>query len=128
MLLYHGSNENFAELENKFVFFATEKTFASDYGEVKTFKINSTKIFDTCNKEHVLELLANVGRIIDTYDDTVYSDYETYENSSIFGSDTWELFERYLNEIKKLGYDTVIIYEGGYKNYVTLKGNFEMIN
>lgn len=128
MILFHGSSENFSELKNEYVFFSTDESFAKDYGDVKTFKVKSTKVFDSCNKENVLELLGYVGEIIDSYDDAVYKDYDTYKNSSLFGSDTWELFERYLKQIKNLGYDTVIIYEGGYKNYVTLKGNFEMTN
>lgn len=126
MILYHGSTNDFTELSKEFVFFSTSKDFAENYGIVKEFKINAMNVFDSLNQEHIEQLINSVGALYDAYDEVFYEGWEEYKNHPYFDSDTWEIIEPHLNVIKRLGYDTVIIYEGGCQNYITLNGGFEI--
>ena len=117
-IVYHG-RENHNMIPENVVFFSTDKAFSSDYGTVKQYTLNLNNPFGTCSKSDIEALINNVGSLVDGYDDTEYLNYKSLDESGLLGSDTWELFERYMDNIKSMGYDGMIIYEGGTQNYVS---------
>lgn len=123
LILYRGSD--FEQLSNarKAVFFSSSESFASSYGTVRKYSVNIDTPFDTSSKEDIMKLLSVVGSVTDSYDDMEYESYEELEMSGLLYADTWEIFEPHMNKIESMGYDGMIIYEGGIQNYVTFKSN-----
>jgi len=116
-LVYHGSNKHQIE-NNSVVFYSESKLFASGYGNVTEHNIEIIDIFDTGNKEHVEDLLSKVGYLFDGYSKQEFETWQEYEAANLIASDTWETFEDHINLIKGMRYNGMIIYEGGYKNYI----------
>lgn len=125
MILYHGTDNhlNF----NNVTFFSTCENFASDYGEVKEYKVKLGNVFDTLNNEHVNLLLNYTGEIVDLYDNRVFKTFSEYQSSSNFALDTWEIFEQYIDVIKSIGFDSIRIFEGGIENFATFNKTFEVL-
>lgn len=126
-IVYHGDeNKN---IKHDLVFFSTDRNFASDYGDVESYHLTINNPFHTCEKEHVERLLDLMGLLVDSYDNAEYQSYADLEASSLMYTDTWELFEPHINRIKSLGYDGMILYEGGIENYLSFKSNqYSVIN
>ncbi|PFJ33195.1 hypothetical protein [Bacillus thuringiensis] len=126
--VFHG-RKNHNELRENIVFFSSNEEFSKDYGDVKTYKLTFKNPFHTCSEKDVTHLLSQLSVLVDSYDDSEYRNYEELENAGLLYSDTWELFEPYMNQIKRLGYDGMIIYEGGVENYVSFSLNqYRLVN
>lgn len=125
--VYRGAEEH-SNSGSVPVFFSSSEDFAKDYGPVKTYSISLSQPFDTTSKEDVEVLLSKVGKVVDGYTGISYSSYKELEESGLLGHDTWELFEPFMNQIERLGYDGMIIYEGGIQNYVTFSDkNYQVL-
>lgn len=116
--VFHG-RKNHDELREDIVFFSSSEDFSKDYGDVKSYQLTFKNPFHTCSEKDVTHLLIQLNVLVDSYDNSEYRSYEEIVNSGLLYSDTWELFEPHMNQIKRLGYDGLIIYEGGVENYVS---------
>ncbi|MFJ8528602.1 hypothetical protein [Bacillus sp. NPDC094106] len=117
-MVYHG-RENHGEINDNVVFFSSNKDFSRDYGEVKRYNLALKNPFDSCSKKDIEFLLNMVGVIVDSYDDLEYRNYDDIEKTGLLYADTWSMFESYMSQIERLGYDGMIIYEGGIQNFVS---------
>lgn len=126
--VFHGK-KNHDELREDIVFFSSSEDFSKDYGDVKTYQLTFKNPFHTCSEKDVTHILGRLNVLVDSYDDSEYRSYEELGNSGLLYSDTWELFEPYMNQIKRLGYDGMIIYEGGVENYVSFDSDqYRLVN
>ena len=125
---YHGTNTEFIGFDPKksfgdlgVIWTTPEENFAKKYasksGKVIPLEVNEGKNFDFANPEH-LEKLKEKAKAIDIYDplrgmrtlDTKVPDisdkgsYKTAEHPQLF------------NLLKKMGYDSVAVYEDGIRN------------
>lgn len=116
-IVYRGSMFESIE-EGKPIFFSSDERFAGEYGNVKKYHLVLQKPFHTCMEEDVSLLLDNVGTLTDHYSKIEYKTYAELDESGLLYHDTWEIFEPFMNQITRLGYDGMIIYEGGLENYV----------
>lgn len=118
---------------SNFVNFAFDKNTASMFGSnIEEFYLNCKKPFDFNKKEDFDRLLKSVGEInnIDTMheesDPIVLHSYEEYKNLNNkmydFGNN-WEFSEKYTFEIMDLGYDSLVMTEGGDKTVMTFNKN-----
>lgn len=126
MKLYHGSNDHV--ILEKYVFFSTSERFSKDYGETRIYDIKIKKLFDSTNKENIKNLLQKVGSLYDPYDEMTFNTADEFLCSYTAYADTWEVLEPHLDVIKTMGFDTVLLFEGGIENYVTLNNNFKQLN
>tara|TARA_B100000700_G_C15061622_1_gene866293 strand:+ start:564 stop:1040 length:477 start_codon:yes stop_codon:yes gene_type:complete len=116
LITFYRGSEN-SDINHKNVnFFSKNKTFAEDYGEIKEYYLRSKKPFDSTDIEHIEKLLTSIGFIEDPYSGNIFEDAESFVES--LSSDTWEGIENNLNTIQALGFDSVIVYEGGIQNYI----------
>jgi hypothetical protein len=111
VVVYRGTNQ--FQTPSGVIFFSTDASFAEDYGHVKQYRMTITHPFDITDPYD----FEQISPVIDPYDDAEYEDYTQYKESDGFGSDTWEITEANLRDIKSMGYNGLIIYEGGIKNY-----------
>jgi hypothetical protein len=119
LTVYRGCDYTGKKDNNRTVFFSSSKEFATNYGRVNQYVIRMNHPFDTCSEENVAQLINKVGELLDDYSGDVYTTFSEYQNSGLLYHDTWEIFEPFINEFIQLGFDGLIIYEGGVKNYVT---------
>jgi hypothetical protein len=127
-IVYRGADNHPPQASNQPIFFSSSPMFAKDYGVVASYKITLTRPFDTCKEEDIEFLLSVIGELTDHYSGEVFHSYEELENSGLLSHDTWEIFEPHMERIRRLGYDGMIIYEGGTENYVTFyHDNFQLI-
>jgi len=110
--VYHGT-EGSPEPHDG-MFFSTDADFASNYGSVHRYEIELGRIFDSLDAAMVEPLLP----LHDSYDD---EDIETIEAYMERSSDTWEMIETAVSSIRSKGFDTMIVYEGGVKNYLVFR-------
>lgn len=117
-VMYHGSEEHDSDGDVKF--FSDSFDFSSDYGLVEKYRIVLDNVFDICDRSDCERLLKVVGVLEDPYDGFKYRSYDELEKTGLIGMDTWELSENYSGEIKRLGYDGIVLYEGGTYNVMVL--------
>ncbi|MCA1064778.1 hypothetical protein QTG56_24540 (plasmid) [Rossellomorea sp. AcN35-11] len=117
LTVYHGRN-NHDDVTEDIMFFSSDENFSKDYGQVKQYTITIQEPFHTCEKEHVTRLLERVSLLKDTYDDQEYTNYDELSEAGLFYRDTWEIFEPHIRKIEQLGFNGMIIYEGGIENYI----------
>jgi len=108
-IIAHHGGEN--HLPHDRMFFTTDKDFASEYGKVRQYRIKLGQCFDSLDPDAVESILP----VEDTYSDTMIDNLSDYMDRS---SDTWEMIEGEIGQLKAMGYDSAIIYEGGIKNYL----------
>lgn len=116
VIVYQGSDHEAEVLRSHF--YSSEKSFALEYGDIKTYSLSIDKFFDSADRTHIKSLLDIVGYIVDTYDDVTYTSYEELDETGILGSDTWEAFEPHSHTVKSMGFDGMIVYEGGCQNFL----------
>lgn len=121
-IVYHG-RDNHDKFEDGAVFFSSSQTFASDYGEVKLYELNINNPFHTGSEEHINSLLTVIDTLSDGYSGEEYKTYNDLIQSGLLYHDTWEVFEPHINKIEKLGFEGMIIYEGGIENYISFHSN-----
>lgn len=92
------------------MYFSSDPEFASDYGEVHKYSISLGKIFDSLDPELIKPMLP----LYDPYTETEITTMYQYNQRS---SDTWEIIEQHLDDIRSMGYDSIRIFEGGIENY-----------
>lgn len=119
--VYHGRENHHNEAKGDKIFFSTEESFSMDYGEVKKYQLELENPFDSANEKDVEKLISKVGSLEDGYDDSEYFNFSELEENGL--SDTWEIFEPHMYTIGMLGYDSLIIYEGGIKNFVSFRSD-----
>ena len=117
IVVYRGSENGMLESENNF--FSTSERFSEDYGRVKEYYISLEKIFDPLNEEHIQSIIDAEGGIVDFHSGKDYQDAK--EIIEELSNDNWEAIEKSLNFIRGSGYDGVIVYEGGVKNYLVFE-------
>lgn len=117
-IVYHG-RENHQSVKEDIVCFSSSETFSKKYGVVRPYQLRLSKPFDSCLKDDIDTLLELVGSLHDNYTGTTYNSYEELVESALLYSDTWKLFEPNMRTIRELGYDGMIMYEGGVQNYVS---------
>lgn len=126
LLVYRGINKS-SNVSTNIRFFSSSKQFARDYGDVKGFYLLINRPFNTHNRRDVVKLM-KVCQLRDKYLEETdgephplnsFDDYASYE---IFNN-SWEVFEEHVDKIKMLGYDGMIIWEGGIKNFATFEDN-----
>ena len=111
--VYHGSITNDPKFNN-LSFFSTDPTHSENYGKhITKYYLSIKTPFDITTKKDFNNLLTRVKVIIDPYDETEYRNFKDLTNTN----DTWEITENYIDQIKSMRYDSIIIYEGGIKNY-----------
>lgn len=126
-IVFHGKDQD-KDIFEDYVFFSSDKNFSEDYGKVDEYKLILNNPFDTCNEPDISKLLNKVDILVDSYDDSEYASFEELEESGLMYTDTWEIFEPHMDTIRKMGYDGLIIYEGGIENYVAFNlKQFELI-
>lgn len=118
-VVYRGSEYETDQAKDVPVFFSSSEDFAKDYGNVRMYAIQLKKPFDTCLKEDVETLLSFIGTLTDPYSSSYFTTYQKLDESGLLYHDTWEIFEPFMQTIERLGYDGMIIYEGGVQNFVT---------
>jgi len=97
-------------------FYSSDKNFAADYGDPMAYKLLINNPFDSTNVRHIEMLMERVGNLIDPYDGTEYETAEEFIEK--LQNDTWESIEEYVSEIQGMGFDSIIITEGGIVNYI----------
>lgn len=122
-MVYRGCDYKGDREHHRPVFFSSSKEFAENYGKVSQYLIQIHHPFDSCSNEHVTKLLNQVGELMDDYSGDVFTTFSEYQESGLLHHDTWEVFEPFMTEIIGLGFDGMIIYEGGIQNYVTFTSN-----
>lgn len=118
LTLYHGGKEHHT-LKDDQVFFSTAKSFSNNYGEVESYEVTFTNLFDTCNREHVERLLSTVHCFYDSYEGVDYHTLDELEESNLIAHDDWGLFEPHMFTLEQMGFDGLRMFEGGNENYVT---------
>ena len=120
LVVYHGTDRDFTIFSNQLQFFSTDIDFAKEYGDnIIPVYLRIEKPFDVTVKKDFDKLLNKISEVIDPYDDVIYKSFTEYANSGA-ANDSWWVVEKYYQEIKRLGYDGAIIYEGGSTvNYFT---------
>lgn len=107
MIVYRGSDHS-----GMGKFYSTSRDFAADYGKPKHYNLNTTKILNTTT-EKFYDHFVLPNRLIDPYTGEVPTRLE-------WGQDTWETIEDNLSLFDNLGYDALLITEGGVENYLVL--------
>lgn len=103
------------------MYFSSDPHFAKDYGEVYQYKISLGKMFDSLD-EHLIEPM------LPMYDPYHEVDVETIDEYMDSSSDTWEIIEQHLRDIKSMGYDSIRVFEGGVENYYIFdKSNIQLL-
>lgn len=117
IILYRGSD--YEEPPELGVYLSTSKDFAEDYGTVRKYEVSLGNIFDVFKKNHFNMLIEKLGSLeVPDYESyNLPPEIKTYEDLDLVASDTWEVLEQYLSTISSLGFDSVLLTEGGYKNY-----------
>ena len=127
LIVYHGSNNlhDFTDSGGYLTtgtFFSEDKNVASHYGtylyEVKIK--DNLKIFDTSDINDAQDLCKNFN-LIDTYFGEGDEEYHVSANDLINHSNSWEVIEntpRVVDWLIRSGYDGVVIFEDGEKNYL----------
>lgn len=148
LILYRGEENDWLKpTDNKYSFFAYDKSFAEDYGDYIwkcTFK--PMNLFISYDKNSIIELYENGFKLRDDYiefnwgkEGTSYEDviglYDYDENKSsdswgyksaahaisspFFNTDTWEMIEHTDGVLDYIfsKYDGVVLFEGGQKTY-----------
>ena len=116
--VYHGGDH--PEPHDN-MYFSSDPSFASDYGNPYQYKISLGKLFDSLDPNLIEPMLP----LYDPYNETEIETIEAYMDSS---SDTWEIIEQHLRYIKGMGYDSIRIYEGGVENYFVFnKANIKVV-
>ena len=119
--VYRGFNE--VEFPHTYGFFSSSPKFASDFGRtVKHYTLHVNRLFDSAKVGDVQELLDAVGVLEDPYDNRLYASAQEFVDAC-GGCDTWETIDQHMLTIRNMGYDTVRVYEGGYKNYIAFNLN-----
>ena len=117
-IYYHGTDKEFDYLKENSCL-SSRKDFAKRFGDI-ILKINFTpkNHFDLDNVKHFNLLLDFIGYrfLIDTYNNKQYYSFKEYKLSYVYSMDNWSIVEQYKYNIKKLGFDSAIIYEGGIQN------------
>lgn len=119
--VYHGHQDQITKDHNG-KFFATDLDFAKEYGPVSTYEIRLGNVIDTTDAWVARNCIVPLN-IEDPYDGSPVT-FEYWEN---FSSETWEMTEHHLDDIKHLWEkltgkqaDTILITEGGATNYIVL--------
>lgn len=120
-VVYRGCDHVDKHEDDRPVFFSSSKDFAENYGKVSEYLIQLNAPFDTCSEGDVLKLLEVVEQVKDDYSGDSFTSFTELEDSGLLYHDTWEIFEPFMKEIQHLGFDSMIIYEGGVQNFVTFK-------
>jgi len=114
--VWHGTDKIF-DRPKEDTFFSSSKDFAKNYGKnLYRYILHLYNPFDSLKRSHLDKLFKAVIEIEDPYDGKIYRSSSQILNK--LASDTWEALEPLKNDIKAMGYDSVIIYEGGIKNYL----------
>lgn len=113
ILVYHGGGH--PEPHNG-MYFSTDPGFAEDYGKVYQYKIDLGKMFDSLDETLIEPMLP----MYDPYHEVDVETIDEYMDSS---SDTWEIIEQHLRDIKSMGYDSIRVFEGGIENYYIFDKN-----
>lgn len=116
--VFHGCINHNNKRDN-IVFFSSQKFFAEDYGDVEPYALTLHLPFQTSEKSHIDFLLEHVSELVDPYWGETFHSYEELKETGLLYHDTWEIFEPLIPKIKSLGYDSMIIYEGGVENFVS---------
>lgn len=103
---YFGDDRFFSELSD----------FSSDYGEVKRYRVSLGNVFDIGDRDDCNRLVELVGELVDPYDGGTYRTFDELERYGLLGMDTWEISENYVRELRGMGYDGIVLYEGGVFN------------
>ena len=113
--VYHGGDIT----NTPFFYVSSEKSFAKDYGNVVEGMIKVKNMFDPFNYNDLKKLFQRVGVLRNRYEeDEVYTSPKKFLNSDILASDNWDVLESYLKDIMVMGFDSVLITEGGIINYI----------
>lgn len=118
--LYHGSeNWNFSQFKPN-SFFSDSELFAEDYGNTKQFLVAVNNPFNALTYDHITLLFTVITELVDPYDGEVFSCANAFFESNVIYGDNWEIFEQenVLRAIKGLGFDSIMITEGGCNNYL----------
>lgn len=116
--VYHGCI-NHDNKRDDVVFFSSEKSFSEDYGDVQPYELTLSFPFNSSSREDIELLLKVVPELVDPFSgETFYSYYELLETGLLY-HDTWEIFEPLIKQVESLGFDGMIIYEGGVENFVS---------
>ncbi|MEK3955944.1 MULTISPECIES: hypothetical protein [unclassified Psychrobacillus] len=116
--VYHGC-KNHEDKNDNVVFFSSEKSFSEDYGEVEVYVLTLSLPFDTSSRVHINELLESVPVLEDFYTGETFYNFEELQTTGVLYQDTWEIFEHLIPQVQFLGYDGMIIYEGGVENFIS---------
>ena len=120
-ILFHGTNEDFEKFKPN-SFFSTSESFSEDYGKVSSYEIELGNTFDSSKYLHIKKLL-RITDLYDNYNDIDILDLDSYDEATNYCSDTWEIIEPYISDIKMLGkdgnrFDSIRIFEGGVENFI----------
>lgn len=103
------------------MYFSSDPDFSKDYGDVYQYKINLGKMFDSLDERLIEPMLP-------MYDPYHEVDIETIDDYMDSSSDTWEIIEQHLRDIKSMGYDSIRVFEGGVENYYIFnKSNIQLL-
>lgn len=103
------------------MYFSSDPHFSEDYGAVYQYKLHLGKMFDSLD-ENVIEPM------LPMYDPYHEVDIETMDEYMDSSTDTWEIIEQYLRDIKSMGYDSIRVFEGGVENYyIFSKSNIQLL-
>lgn len=116
--VFHGCLNHENKRDN-IVYFSSQKWFAEDYGDVEPYLLTLRLPFQTSTEDNINFLLEHVPELVDPYSGETFHSYEELKEIGVLYHDTWEIFEPLIPQIKSLGYDGMIIYEGGVENFVS---------
>ena len=125
-ILFHGTEEEFSDFKPN-SFFSTSESFSKDYGKVSSYEIELTNTFDSSKYSHIKKLLKTTD-LYDEYNEIEVTDLDGYDEATNYCSDTWEIIEPYISDIKRLGkegkkFDSIRIFEGGIENFIIFDNN-----
>ena len=125
VVLYHGTQATFETFRGK-TFLSTSRDFAADYGaRIGQFRLAAQRVFDPLARADVEWLFGKVGPLVDPYDDREFADADAYLDWAS-ETDTWEIFEQYADLIAANGYDALIVWEGGVRNYLVFRPDISL--
>lgn len=117
MKVWHGTSEDFEAFRPGTTFFSTDRDFASDYcgpnGRLIAFEIPEDRLLDTRDPSQ-LQKLIGTDPIKDPYSGLEYRDAASFLREA--SSDTWEAVEEFLQSARAMGFDGLIVTEGGVVN------------
>lgn len=126
-IVYRGTNKKLDFIKNDMVWASEEEHEASSYGKVVyELEVDLGKCFNSLELKDIQVLYDNGYYLHDSYYDDEEHEYNTAEDFCERGdsSDTWSSIEDSdgIIDFVKENYDSILITEGGYTNYILFNG------